>query len=240
MIQTMRFTPFTCNKLSAGNLQALVINMFLAMATVSAIGAFATSALAQSGPRSSGRPSEELTLARQKARAAKEQFQTVKKLSSLGSASQKQLRDAELLKWLTLLDLSNLVAPQKKPQNSQLRAKLVANYRKKELEVIQKLYERGSVSKLEFQRAKTARDVAESRLKAVQGVSTAQRKIHVINAASSKYESAKKEHRLAVRLLKSGSISQAVMDQAKTNLEAAESELAEAKKSLGAKAVQVQ
>jgi len=227
MIQTMRFTPFTCNKLSAGNLQALVINMFLAMATVSAIGAFATSALAQSGPRSSGRPSEELTLARQKARAAKEQFQTVKKLSSLGSASQKQLRDAELLKWLTLLDLSNLVAPQKKPQNSQLRAKLVANYRKKE-------------SKLEFQRAKTARDVAESRLKAVQGVSTAQRKIHVINAASSKYESAKKEHRLAVRLLKSGSISQAVMDQAKTNLEAAESELAEAKKSLGAKAVQVQ
>ena len=62
----------------------------------------------------------------------------LKKLSRLGSASQKQLRDAELRKWLALLDLSNLVSPEKTPENLLLRAKLVSNYRNKELKVIKK------------------------------------------------------------------------------------------------------
>lgn len=236
MIRTMKFAPYARNRLLAGKSPGLFSKTLLSLAVVVAIGALASPASAQSGSRAA----DDVTVAREKARAAKEQFEIVKKLSSLGSVSQKQLRDAELLRWLALLDLSNLVAPEKVQQNSLLRARLVLNHRKKSLEVIQKLYQRGAASALELQRAKTARDVAESELKAVQGTSNAERKIHVINAASSKYESAQKEHRLAVKLLQSGSISQAVMDQVKSNLEAAKSELAEAKKSLGARAVEVQ
>ena len=187
-----------------------------------AVGTLAPAAHAQSGSRPiRNRPprsqpladrlseqlvesSDDIALAREKARETKQKYETIKKLSRRGSASQKQLRDAELLKWLALLDLSNLTSPEKRPKNLQLRAKLISNYRNRELEVIRKLYERGSASSLEYQRAKTAHDVAESRLKAVQGNSVAQRKIYIINAASSKYESAQKEHQLAAKLLESG------------------------------------
>ena len=61
-----------------------------------------------------------------------------------------------------------------------------------------------------------------------------------INAANSKFQLALKEHQLASKLLQSGSISQAEMDRVKSNLKIAESALVEAKKSLGAKATQVQ
>ena len=106
--------------------------------------------------------------------------------------------------------------------------------------MIKSLYQRGSAPQLDFQRAKIARDVAESRLKAAQSVSQTQQKIQIINAANSKLQLAQKEHQLASKLLQSGSISQVEMDRAKSNLEVAKSALVEAKKSLGAKATQVQ
>ena len=260
MIQTFKFAH---NSLSAARSRVLIFKTLLALASVFVIGVCSPSGFAQSGPRSSGnrlsgnripkpqllaerpsqgmvQPTSELTLAREKAAAAKKKFDTIKRLSRLGSASQKQLRDAELLKWLALLDLSNLVSPEKRSQNTLLRAKLIVNYRNKELKVINKLYERGSASALELQRVKTARDVAESRLKAVESVSVSQRKINIISAAGSNYEAAQKEHLLATKLFQSGSISQAAMDRASSNLGVAESELAEAKESLGARAVEVQ
>ena len=138
-----------------------------------------------------------------------------------------------------MLELSNLVSPQLEQQNSLMRAKLVFNYRSQELEVVKRLYQRGSASQLDYQRAKTAQEVAQSRFKAARSVSQAQRKIQIVNAANSRFESAQKEFELATRLLKTGSISQSTMDRAASNLKIAESELAEAKKSLGAKAVQV-
>ena len=245
------------NSLPTDKSRVLIFQTAFMLASVVTIGTLAPPVQAQSGSRPirnrssrsqfleerSVEPKDEsrseISLARKKARDAKKKFETVKKLSRLGSASQKQLRDAELLKWLALLDLSNLLSPDKTLENSLLRAKLVSNYRSKELEVIKKLYERGSASQLEFQRAKTARDVAKSRLKAVQGDSDAQRKIYLISAASSKYEEAEKEHQLAAKLFQSGSLSQAAMNRAKSNLEAAKTELAGAKESLGARAVQV-
>ena len=222
-----------------------------------AIGVFVSASEAQSGsrpirnrpPRSQSfeerpvqkatEPISDISVAREKAREAKKKFESVKKLSRLGSASKKQVRDAELIKWLSILELSNLVSPEKTQENLLLRAKLIYNYRNKELEVIKKLYERGSASNLQYQRAKTNRDIAKSQLKAVQSESDAQRKIYVIGAASSKYQEAQKEHQLAAELFQSGSLSQAAMSRANRNLEAAKSELAEAKKSLGAQASQV-
>ena len=181
----------------------------------------------------------ELTRAREKAKSAKKKYETVKKLSQRGSASQKELRDSKLLKSLAMLELSNLVSPELEQQNSLMRAKLVFNYRSQELEVVKRLYQRGSASQLDYQRAKTAQEVAQSRFKAARSVSQAQRKIQIVNAANSRFDSAQKEFELATRLLKTGSISQSTMDRAASNLKIAESELAEAKKSLGAKAVQV-
>jgi len=204
-------------------------------------GIFGAPVQAQSSDRSSEiDPNVQLTQAREKAKAAKKKYETVKRLCQRGSASQKQLRDARLLENLAVLELSNLVSPEREQQNSLLRAKVIFNYRSKELEVIKSLYQRGSAAKLDYQRAKIARDVAQSRLKAAQSDSQTQRKIQTINAANSKFQLAQKEHQLASKLLQSGSISQAAMDRARSNLEIAESALAEAKKSLGAKATQVQ
>jgi len=181
---------------------------------------------AQSSDRSSEiDPNVRLTQAREKAKAAKKKYNTVKKLCQRGSASQKQLRNARLLDNLALLELSNLVSPEREQQNSLLRAKIIFNYRSKELEIIEKLYQRGSIAQLDFQRAKIARDVARSRLKAIQSDSQTQQKIQTINAANSKFKLAHKEHQLASKLLQSGSISQAEMDRAKSNLEIAKSAL---------------
>ena len=203
---------------------------------------FCSAAQAQFGERplpELADPDVELTRAREKAKSAKKKYDTVKKLSQLGSASQKELRDAKLLKGLAILELSNLVSPELEQENSLMRATLVFNYRSQELKVIKRLRDRGSASQLDYQRAKTALDVAQSQLKAARSVSQAQRKVQIVRAANSRLESAQKEHRIAQRLRKTGSISQSTMDQAASNLEIAKSELAEAKKSLGAKAVQV-
>jgi len=216
---------------------ALSLALWLFLGT----GNFGAPVQAQSSDRSIEiDPNVKLTQAREKAKAAIKKYDTVKKLCQRGSASQKQLRDARLLENLAVLELSNLVSPERKQQNSLLRAKIILNYRSKELEVIKSLYQRGSAPQLDFQRAKIARDVAQSRLKAAQSVSQAQQKIQLINAANSKLQLAQKEHLLAGKLLQSGSISQSEMDQAKSNLEIAKSALVEAKKSLGAKAAQVQ
>ena len=213
----------------------------LALSLFLGAGIFGAPVQAQSSDRSSEiDPNVQLTQAREKAKAAKKKYETVKRLCQRGSASQKQLRDARLLENLAVLELSNLVSPEREQQNSLLRAKVIFNYRSKELEVIKSLYQRGSAAKLDYQRAKIARDVAQSRLKAAQSDSQTQRKIQTINAANSKFQLAQKEHQLASKLLQSGSISQAAMDRARSNLEIAESALAEAKKSLGAKATQVQ
>ena len=185
-------------------------------------------------------PNVKLTQAREKAKTAKKTYETVKRLRQRGSASQKQLRDARLLENLAVLELASLVSPEREQRNSLLRAKIIFNYRSKELEIVESLYQRGSAPQLDFQRAKIARDVAQARLKAAQSDSQTQQKIQAINAANSKLQLAQKEHLLASKLLKTGSISQAEMDRARSNLEIAESALTEAKKSLGAKATEVQ
>lgn len=182
----------------------------------------------------------EITRAREKAKAAKKKYETVKRLRRRGSTSPKELRDAELLKQIAILEYSNLVSPELEQENALIRANLVFNYRSQELGVIKSLHQRGSASQLEYQRAKTARDIARSRLQAVKSISESQRKIQIVKAANSKFDAAQKEHQLAAKLLQSGSISQRVMDRAASNLEIARAELSEAKKSLGATAIQIQ
>ena len=184
--------------------------------------------------------SVEVTRAREKAKAAKRRYERVKELGLRGSASQKDVRDAKLFKYLAFLELSDLVSPSSQEENSLLRATLVFNYQTTELEITQSLFQRGAASELEFQRAKTARDVAESRLKAARSETEAQRKFQIIKVANTKLQSAEQEYRLAQKLFSSGSITPSTMEQATSNLKIAKSELSEAKESLGARAIVVE
>ena len=184
-------------------------------------------------------PGVEITRAHEKAKTAKKNFERIQRLGELGSASQKSIRDARLAMNLAIIDLSNLVDPAEEQRNMLLRAKLVLQYRSQELDLIRKLFEGGSVSQVTYERTLAARDVAASRLKAMESVTDTQRKLQNIKAAQSKLGVAKKEYEIADHLFQSGSVSKAVWERAKSNLAVAESELAESKKSLGARAFEV-
>lgn len=181
----------------------------------------------------------EIERARKKAKTTKQQYLRIKKLSQLGSASQKQVRDAELVRNLALIELSDLVSPEKQIENSRLRAKIVLKYRQVELDVLKKLLRSGSVSETVYRRAVAAHEVAQSRLKAIESITETQKKIQLIKAAKAKFDVADKEYGIATRLYKKGSISKDTMDRASDNLGTAKSELEQAKKSLGATAFEV-
>lgn len=192
-----------------------------------------TSVSGQSSTRST---SSELTRARETAKSAIKKYNTLKRLSERGSASSKEVREADLIRKLSLLDFSTLQNPEKSQENALLRAQFLLKYRTEELKITTTLYRRGSASKLAFNRAVSAKEVAEARVKAILSINNTQRKMQSIKAATSKLEVAEKEFDTGTRLFQSGSISRSVLDQLKSNLEIAKSELAEAKKSLGAKA----
>ena len=184
--------------------------------------------------------SAELTEARENLKNAKLRYQRIKRLGQRGSASQKDVRDAELQKRLALLELADLLSPEHEDHNALMRATVVYNYRNEEFKITETLYQRGSASQLEFDRAQAALDIALANLKSAKSESESLRKFQAIKAASTKLKTAEKVHQLAQRLYSRGSISQTQMDQASSNLKIAESELAEAKQALGATATPVE
>lgn len=181
-----------------------------------------------------------ITEARENVKIAKRRHQRIKRLGQHGSASQKDIRDAELQKRLALLELADLLSPEREAHNALMRATVVYNYRNKELRITETLYQRGSASELEFDRAQAARDIALANLKSAQSSTDSQRKFQAIQAAGTKFNSAEKVHQLAQRLYSRGTISKPQMDRVSSNLKIAESELAEAKQALGATATLVE
>ena len=181
-----------------------------------------------------------LTEARENVKLTKLRYQRIKRLGQRGSASQKEVRDAELRKRLALLELADLLSPEHEDHNSLMRATVVYNYRNQEFKITETLYQRGSASELEFDRAQAALDIALANLKSAQSDTDSQRKFQAIKAASTRLKTAEKVHQLAQKLYSRGSISQTQMDQASSNLKIAESELAEAKQALGATATPVE
>ena len=181
----------------------------------------------------------ELARASENAKALEKKYQKVKRLNELGSASQRQVRKADLDRGIAALELSTLREPALRDKNLFLMAKLVLRYRDEELKITRDLFSHGSVSELKLLRAVTARDVAQSNLDAIQSTSETIRKLHLIQIAKSRYELAQRELEIANRLVQTGSISQPALDRAKSNLKIALSELESRKKSLGARATQV-
>ena len=185
-------------------------------------------------------PDVELTKAREAAQSTRNRYEVIKRLREKGSANQHDLRLADMRRKVALLDYSSLLKPARKEKNLVLKAEVIALYRTEELAVAKKLYQRGSISKVTYDRALAARDVAASNLKAVKSATETQRKIQVIQAAKSRYDVAQKEYAIAQRLFQSDSISKQTLDRAKSNLKIALAELDASKKSLGARATAVQ
>ena len=178
--------------------------------------------------------------AREKAKSTRKKYEVVKRLLEKGSANRHDLRLADMRSKVALLDYSSLVNPARKEKNLILKAEVISLYRSEEFAVSKRLYQRGSISKVSYDRALAARDVAASNLKAVKSATETQRKIQVIQAAKSRFEIAVKEHSIAKRLFASESISQQTLDRAASNLKIAMAELDASKKSLGARARAVQ
>ena len=181
----------------------------------------------------------ELTRARERANSTQRIYETVKRLSEKGSVSQRELRRSNMQRNVALLEYSSLLNPTRREKNLLLKADVILRFRIQELAVTQELYERGSVSKVDYLRWVAAKKIAESNFEAAKSVNQAQRKMQFIKAAASKYEVAQKEFEIAKRLFQSQAISQSTLDRAISNLKIAEAELEASKQSLGARAVQV-
>jgi len=184
-------------------------------------------------------PKVELTRAREKFDRAQKQLEVIKGLHRKGSANDHALRVADTRRKVALLEYSSLLDPAKAEKNLILKAEVIFQFRSEEFEVAKVLYQKGSMSKVGYQRALSARDVARSNLAAVKSATETQRKIQVIQAAKSKYEFAKKELEVAKRLFESSSISRQTMDRVTSNFKIAAAELEAGKESLGARATVV-
>lgn len=183
--------------------------------------------------------SVELARATEDAKAAENNYQTVKRLNEQGSASQRRLRRAELKRDLTSLELSTMLDSALERKNQLLKAKLILRFREQELKVIGDLYKLRSESQLSYRRAIAARDIAKSSLDLLTSSTETQRKLQLIQIAKSNYDLARSEYEIAKRLFESGAINQSRFDRASSNLKIAMTELESRKKSLGARAVQV-
>lgn len=181
----------------------------------------------------------ELARAEAAAKTAKNQYERLLKLAESGSASKRELRRAKLGSALSQLDVASLREPAQRKANDVKKASAILDYHESELAVVTELYQSGSATKLKFRRSQTARDIAQSNLNALKSPTVTQQKIHLIKAASAKYQLAKTEHEIAQRLYQSGSISAVAMDKANSKLKVALAEFESRKKSLGARAVQL-
>ena len=148
-------------------------------------------------------PDVALTRAREQAKAAQKNYETVKRLSEQGSVSQRIVRWSDMQRKVALLEYSSLLNPSRREKNLLLKMEVILQFRADELTVIKELFQRGSVSKVDYLRSVAAHDIAESNFKAADSVNEAQRKIQAIKAATSKYEVALAELEIARRLFES-------------------------------------
>ncbi len=174
---------------------------------------------------------KEIEAAKQSAAKLREIYVGAQRLAKNGSVSQMELRRTNFDYKLAMLKVIELESPATAKDIALAQAQLELDLLTKELEVIASLYQRGSASELEYQRAQSAFDVAKFSLEAVQNGQG--EKLLNIKSAQRKLRLATEVFQKADRLIKSSSISQTVFEQAKTNLQNAEDELELARKELG-------
>ncbi len=187
--------------------------------------------VSQKTPDSTTELEKEIQAAKQSAAKLRGIYVEAQRLAKSGSVSQVELRRTNYDYKLAMLKVIELESPSKAQEIALAQAQLELDLLTKELEVIAGLYQRGSASELEYQRARSAFDVAKFSLEAVQNGQG--EKLLNIKSAQRKLRLATEVFQKADRLIKSSSISQTVFEQAKSNLQNAEDELELARKELG-------
>ena len=177
--------------------------------------------------------------ARSNYRTARETYDLTKRLAASGSVSQSELRQARLQLTLAGIELSDLRDPQQRGYNRIVRATAVFRYRDQEYQIKKRLYARGAISEVAYQRAVSARDVAKLNLQATRSSSKVKQQLKQIEATGARLSLVKKEHAIAQRLLNSGSISQSGFDRVTQRLEKAKEAHTASKRNLSIRAVQI-
>ncbi len=154
-----------------------------------------------------------------------------RRLSESGSISKQEYRSATFAYKLAELDVLAIEFPEKLQLVELTRAKVEYEFKSKEFDVVDRLFRNGSVSQLQRERARSARDVAK--LKHESAENKRRTKLHEIKIAQTRLALAESEFRKAQRLLQSRSISQTTYDKVLTNLKTARQGVAVAKKSVG-------
>ncbi len=184
-------------------------------------------------------PKVEMAKAREQANSTRKRYEIVKRLAEKGSANKHDLRLADLRRKIALLNYSSLLDPARADKNRVLKAEVVLRYRSQEFDVAKKLYMRRSISRVDYERAASARAVAASNMKAIKSTTETQEKVQLIQAAKARFEIAQKEFEIAKRLFETSSISQQDYDRVSSKLKIATAELEASKESLGARATVV-
>ena len=226
--------------------QVLVVLFLLGTAGLNFVGPKTPCAVCQTAvpvsrpaPQENEDPAVALIRAREKTAATQKEYDVIKRLSKTGSSNLQDLRIADMRRKIALLDYSSLLKPERADRNLVLKAKVILKFREEELAVLTELFQTGSVSEVAYQRAVSAREIAESKLKAIKSATETQRRLQLIKIAKSKLEVAEREFKIAQQLYASHSINQQTLDLASSRLKIAAAELASSKENLGARATQV-
>ena len=172
-----------------------------------------------------------------KYKEAREAYSIARRLSAQGSVSQSRLRRAKLARDLTGLELSSLSDPSLKSYNELLKAQVVYRFRKQEWEIAQRLYQKGAMSELDWQRADAAKDVAKLELQALRASSDVQRQLKQISAIGLRAAAAREEYETAKRLFAAGSLSETEFREVTRRLKQVEQAHRNSKRSLGVRVI---
>ncbi len=179
----------------------------------------------------------EIAAARQHANELGNIYSTMKKLARKGSISQQKLRQAYYEYRLANLNILALEDPTQQQQIELAKAELKFQLKSREYEISSRLFQRGSISEMQFERSKFNRDVARLELEAAQD--SRNTKLHDIKIAQRKLDFIAQEHRRVKQLWDSQMISNRIYERWTRYLRDSEQELAIAKKALGVRVIVV-
>lgn len=167
---------------------------------------------------------------------AQENVEKAKPLFERGSLSERRFHEFQVELDLATLKLTMLKEPDRKDEIELLIAKVKADSAKKIREDLEKLFQNGSISRLELDRAIYVHETSELLVRYLQCDGDRERNFIRFKLAAKKFQLATSVFEIHQRLYERGSISQIEFESSKTRLELAEIELAEQRKAMGATA----
>ena len=176
----------------------------------------------------------QLAEARGNAEAAKDRYDTMVRLRSSGSASRWEVERANFQRKVALLRFGILDQPKKKEMYELRIAEVTFKFTSDRVETFRRSAENRGISKLDFRRLETSRDIAKLRLDAKKNGE--QVNFYSFKIAVAEYELAQEEYDSVNRLYRKGAVSKTAFETAKSKRRQAKTKLDARKKKLGARA----